>query len=242
MKIERNNIYLGDCYELIKDIPDKSIDLIITDPPYLIENMYGGGVMKERNDTGYAKEIVEENLDGGIDFKILDEWCRVMKKINIYIWCNKGQVIDYLNYFVKEKNTNFEIILWHKDNVPPFCGTHYLVDKEYCLYFWEQGAPVSIPYNRGKTIYKTKTNVLDKKLYNHPTIKDLNIITNLILNSSKEGDIVLDTFLGSGTTCVSAKRNNRKYIGFEINEKFYKIAKDRLDGFDQNGQGNLFDL
>ena len=80
----------------------------------------------------------------------------------------------------------------------------------------------------------------DKDKYNHPTIKPLNIIENLIINSSQPNDIVLDTFVGSGTTCVASKNLGRKYIGIELNDKFYDIANKRLNGMDANGQTSIF--
>ncbi len=72
-------------------------------------------------------------------------------------------------------------------------------------------------------------NQKDKKLYGHPTIKPLEIVQNLILNSSKENDIVLDPFLGSGTTAIACVKTNRRYIGFEVNESYFNISCDRLD-------------
>lgn len=243
--METNKIYLGNAYEMIKDIPDKSIDLIITDPPYQIEGISNNGKLhglfaKDGHKATYEKDIHE--ISHGIDFSILDEFIRVMKKINIYIWCNKEQIYDYLTYFVKERKCNWEMIIWAKDNPPPFTCGHYLKDKEYCLFFWEKGVKVSPTWETGKTAYITKTNVLDKHEYGHPTIKPLDLILNLIKNSTGGGAIILDPFVGSGTTCVAAKRLGRQYIGFEINEKYYKIACDRLNGLNQKGEMNLFDI
>lgn len=230
-----DNIYNVNCYEAIKEIPDKSIDLIITDPPYLIEGIHGSGIMRDRNGKqwNYATQIQNNKLDKGIDFSILDEFIRVQKYINIYIYSSRKQLLDYMNYYVNEKKCNFEIIVWGKENPIAFCGTHYLCDKEYCLYFWEQGAKVHIPFERAKTIYLSNTNIYDKKLYKHPTIKPLDQTVNFVLNSSDENDIVLDCFAGSGTTLVACKQLNRHYIGFEINKEYYEIAKDRLNGISQ---------
>ena len=243
--VEPNNIYLGDAYELIKQLKDKSVDLIVTDPPYAIEGIHGSGILKSRpaNQQTY-NEISDSDLDKGIDLKILDDLVRVMKKINIYIWCNKTQIYDYMTYFVKERNCSFEILIWAKENPIPFCGTHYLCDKEYCLYFWEQGAPVSIPYDRARTYFISKTNQDDKKDYGHPTIKPIELIETLIKNSTGGGSnlVVLDPFVGSGTTCLAAKRLGHQWIGFEINEKYFKIAVDRLQGINQKGELNLFDI
>ena len=185
----KNEIILGDAYKLIKDVPDKSVDLIVTDPPYLIEGWHTGtGMLKERN-MSYTKELMEqeETILKGIDKSILDEFVRVMKKINCYIWCNKEQIYDYLTYFVKERNCNFEIIIWAKSNPAPFLNGHYLKDKEYCLYFWEQGVKLKPEYDKGRTFYYTAINQEDKKNFGHPTIKPKEIIKNLILNSSGGG-------------------------------------------------------
>lgn len=166
-----------------------------------------------------------------------------MKKINIYIWCNKEQIYDYLTYFVKERKCNWEMIIWAKDNPPPFLNGHYLKDKEYCLYFWEKGVKVKPTFETGKTVYLTKTNVIDKAKFKHPTIKEISIIENLIKNSTGVGDaIILDPFVGSETTCLAAKHLGLNYLGFEINETYCKIAKDRLQGINQKGELNLFDI
>lgn len=224
-----NTIKLGDAYELIKQVPDKSVDLIVTDPPYQF-NGYGGGsgLLKDREHT-HCEEIKESGIENGFDLKILEEFVRVMKKINIYLWCNKEQIYDYLTFFVKERGCNWEMIVWTKNDPAPFCGVHYLKDKEYCLYFWETGVKLNIPYERGKTFFVTNVNKADKDKYNHPTIKPEEIIENLIRNSCGVG-LVFDPFSGSGTTCAVAKRLGLDYIGFEINPKWHAVSIDRLEG------------
>ena len=131
--MELNKIYLGDAYKLIKEIPDKSIDLIVTDPPYEIKGLQEKphGILARKGKSNHEKEIFENGLGQGIDLSILNDFVRVMKKINIYIWCNKEQLYDYLTYFVKERKCNWEMIIWAKDNPPPFVCGHYLKDKEY---------------------------------------------------------------------------------------------------------------
>lgn len=243
MKFEEmiNTIQLGDCYEIIKDIPDKSIDLIITDPPY--EWQRGGkntGLFRKGVSSRlFMNQIEDKKIDKGINYDILDEFIRVLKKINIYIWCNKDQFYKYMEYFVGKKNCNFEIIVWHKTNVTPLCSNKYLPDKEYCLFFREKGVPIIGTYDTKKTVYTTSLNREDKEKYNHPTIKPLHIINNLIENSSNKDDIILDCFCGSGTTCVGAKQLGRKFIGIEIDSEYHKIANNRLNGILANGQMSL---
>lgn len=89
--------------------------------------------------------------------------------------------------------------------------------------------------------YISALNKSDKDDYLHPTIKPLDFVEKHILHSTKEGDIVLDCFIGSGTTALACKHTNRQYIGFEINPEYYKIACDRLAGINQKGEMNLFD-
>ena len=231
--LERNSIYLGDSYELIKEIPDKSIDLIVIDPPYQIDGKPKSKEAIENTKNEITKginklnqELMNNHICDGIKEEIFEEFMRVMKVPNIYIWCNRKQIPMYLNYFVNKLHLNFEILVWNKPNVMPLYNHQYLNDVEYCLYF--RGANVCNP--------KNPTNKIDKFAFHHPTCKPVNIIEKLIKNSSKENDLVLDCFLGSGTTAVACKNLNRDYIGIEINPKWYKIALDRLDGCDANGQ------
>ena len=218
-------IECGDCLHLLKQLPNKSIDLVVTDPPYVIENKGGGLYTQEEKQ--YAKQL--EGIKNGFSTEVLDELCRVMKKINIYLWCSQKQLFPLIRYFVECEKCNFNLITWHKTNPVPACGNKYLTDTEYCLFFREKGVKIYGEYSTKFTYYVTPLNQKDKKLYNHPTIKPLDIIQNLVVNSSMEGDLVLDPFLGSGTTSVACVNTNRHYIGFELDPQYYNIACKRLD-------------
>lgn len=223
--MEYDYIECGDCLELMKGIPDKSIDLVVTDPPYVIDNKGGGLYTQE--DKQYVKQL--ESIKDGFSTEVLDELCRVMKKINIYLWCSQKQLFPLIEYFVEGKKCNFNLITWHKTNPVPACGNKYLTDTEYCLFFREKGVKIYGEFSTKFTYYVTPLNQKDKKIYNHPTIKPLDIIQNLVVNSSLEGDIVLDPFLGSGTTAIACVNTNRHYIGFELDPQYYDIACKRLD-------------
>jgi len=115
-------------------------------------------------------------------------------------------------------------------------------DTEYCLIF-RKGKSMNRKtenYIDRKTWWIEPININDKNLYNHPTIKPLELVKRLVNNHSEENDIVADFFLGSGTTCVAAKELNRQYIGFEIDKQYYDIAKNRLNGINANGQQSIF--
>ena len=235
--METNKIYLGDCYELIKQIPDKSVDLIVTDPPYLIENTKAGGHSNlAKSIQGMNDELANGILTQGINEEILDEFMRVMKVPNIYIWCNHKQIPMYLDYFVNKHKCSFDIIIWVKTNAMPLFNNKYLTDKEYCLYFRKGAYCNPQSYEEAKTVYFQPINISDKQLFEHTTIKPISIISTLIKNSSKENDIVLDCFIGSGTTAVACKELNRQYIGMEISPKWHEIAVNRLKGETADGQ------
>ena len=129
--MEYDYIECGDCLELMKGIPDKSIDLIVTDPPYKIDTS-GAGLYKQE-DKQYIKEL--NFMKDGFSEEVLDELCRVMKKINIYFFCSQKQIIFLIDYFVKKKKCNWNLLTWHKTNPIPACGNKYLTDTEFILFF-----------------------------------------------------------------------------------------------------------
>lgn len=187
--------------------------------------------------------LTDQDITKGIDWKILDEFVRISKHIYAYIWCSKEQIPYLLNYFVVEKECRFNILTWNKTNSVPTTNNSWLPDIEYCLVFKEKGAP---KYNDGYELkskwFVSSCNKFDKDQYKHPTIKPIQLVERHLKHSCKKGDVVLDPFVGSGTTCLAAKHLGLNYIGFEINEKYYKIAVDRLQGINQRGEMNLFDI
>lgn len=222
-------LFNGDCLELFKQIPDKSIDLIVTDPPYQIDNTKAGGNSAlAKSIQGMNDELAGANICNGFNKAILTEMTRVMKNINCYIWCNHKQIPMYLDYFVKGLGCAFDILVWVKSNATPLFNNKYLTDKEYCLYFRRGGYCNPKDYEAAKTAYFQPINTKDKKIYNHPTIKPINIIQNLVANSSREGDVVLDCFMGSGTTGVACVKLNRDFIGMELNPEYYRMAEARI--------------
>lgn len=169
-----------------------------------------------------------KHLTNGIKNNVLDELVRIMKKVNIYIWCNKTQLRQYIDFF-EDLGATTDLLTWHKTNPIPTCNNKYLSDTEYLLYFRKDGVPMYGTFETKRKWYATPLNVEDKKYYMHPTIKPIDIIKNLIINSSKEGDTVLDCYMGSGTTGVACKLLNRDFIGCEIDKTYYDIAKKRID-------------
>lgn len=230
MSLELDKIYNEDCLEGMKRIPDKSIDLIVTDPPYEFvgnNEKYGGRGAFGSVGRKYHSDLENAGIIGGFDRDaIMNECKRVMKKLNIYIWCSKEQIKWYLNFF---SEYNMELLTWHKLNPIPTCCNKYLSDTEYLLFFREKGVKVFGDFNTKKKYWLQEINVGDKHKWGHPTIKPLNIIRNLIVNSSLIGESVLDPFIGSGTTAIACIKEDRHFIGFEINKDYYESACKRIE-------------
>ena len=212
-----------DCNKGLELVPDKSVDLIIMDPPYEMDTC-GGGAFGSFNKL-YHGEL--NPISNGISNDTLDVLVKKMKAVNIYVWCNKNQLRQYFDYF-GDRGCNIDLLTWHKTNPVPACGNKYLSDTEYLVFARAPGVKLYGTYESKKKWYVSPLNTNDKEQWQHPTVKPLNIIKNLILNSSLEGDVVMDPFMGSGTTAVAAIQMNRHYLGFEINETFYKIANERI--------------
>ena len=236
-RFETDHIYCEDSYMAIKDIPDKSIDCIYTDIPYLYVN--GGQGHSEMCVRTARKKEELKDISKGIDYTILDDFVRIMKKINIYIWCSKMQLLDIMNYFNNLK-CNIDLLVWCKDNPTPQTNNVWLPDLEYCIYARENGVKLNDGYELKSKWYASPINKKDKDKFEHPTIKPLALVKRHILHTTQPNDIVADFFMGSGTTCVASKDIGRHYIGFEIEPKWFKIAQDRLNCTTANGQMSLF--
>lgn len=236
-----NKIIHGDCYKLIKNIPDKSIDCIYIDIPYL----YSSGYHKHQNkcNIGISDEFVGQLNDiiSGIDYSIYDEIIRISKIGNIFIWLSKDQLKYTLNYFT-DRGFSFEILVWNKTNPQPLANNSWLSDTEYCLYFRKKGVILNSAFDLKSKYYVSSLNQYDRKHFNHPTIKPLGLVERHLKHATQENDIVLDCFCGSGTTCVACKNINRRYIGIEINKEYYEIAVKRINNEDANGQISLFTI
>ena len=138
---------------------------------------------------------------------------------------------------------SLQVLIWHKTNAKRMNKRQYISDLEYCLKITEgqQGNDINEYLSK---LYQSGMNNKENALYHHQTCKPEVLVKKHILFSSNENDLILDTFSGSGTTCACAKALNRHYLGFEINEEYYKSSLDRLNGVVRDGkseQTTLFD-
>ena len=228
--MDTNVIYNEDCLEGMKRIPDNSIDLVVTDPPYRFENK-GGGFYAKNNSTKrkYLDSLRQNNCTEFNPEPMLKILKNKLKKFYGYFFCNKSLINDYLNYAIKN-NYKYDLLVMAKSNPIPAYSNHHLSDLEYIVMIREEGTYFSNHKNIDDYRKWYKTSCKKRK---HPSQKDIEIIEQYIKVSSQRGDIILDPFIGSGTTAVACLKNNRRFIGFELEEKYYNIALKRIGKLDK---------
>ena len=234
-----SQLYNGDCLEFIKRIPDNSIDCIITDPPYNL-----GQFMHNRN-TNLVKMRANQFAYAGWDnleyieweesmITFLKECSRILKKKgSLIVFMAVIKVADIIKFAQNTKLYYKTTGVWHKTNpMPRNMNIHFINSTESWIYFINKGTSGTFN-NNGKPIHDFLESSVcpssEKKYGKHPTQKPLKILSQLIEYVSNPNDIILDPFMGSGTTCVAAHKLNRKYIGIELNENYFNIAKSRIE-------------
>lgn len=179
----KDKIFCQDCLEGMKAIPDGSVDLVVTDPPYEMHCNGSGAGAFGRSNRDYHGQL--DAITNGIGDEFLEEMLRVCRKPNIYLFCSKGQLLQYLS-FADRHGLSIDLLAWHKTNPVPTCNNKYLSDTEYIV-FMRNGAPLYGTYETKRKFYVTQTNVEDKRMFGHPTCKPEFIVRNFIVNSSVRG-------------------------------------------------------
>lgn len=206
----------GDCLELIKDIPSESIDLILTDPPYCIGTTSNG---KQGNYT-------DNNLIRPFFDILFSEYKRVLKQTAaLYIntdWRTYPFLYPILQKYFDVRN----LIVWDYEWIK--AGAHYRFSHEFIIYCIMPDCKRTFSASE-RDVWRIKPiNFTDKnKLHNAQ--KPIELCEKAILNSTEKGMTVLDTFMGSGTTGVACVKNQRNFIGMEIDEKYFEVAKQRIE-------------
>ena len=217
--------------EYLKNLKDSSVDLVVTDPPYLMQDCGGGGICGKRRQYHkiYSKEL-RQNIRDGFNFKILEEIRRVNNPLNAYFFCNAKLLGKLLEYFKEDK---FDILVYHKKNPIPAFNKKYLSDLEYILFVCNDRNLMQNTFSTSSKLFSIN---IPPKETNHPTEKPISILKTLIQNSSKKGDVVLDCFCGSGSTLKASLELERKFVGCEIKEEYLNMCFNRI----KNIQKNLF--
>ena len=206
--------------DYLKSIESESIDLILTDPPYKITSRgssgNSGGMMK--TELSKKGKIFDDNNISVEDYA--SDFYRILKNnSHCYIMCNHKNLQSFINEFTKVGFKFTKSLIWVKNN--KIMGQYYMNQFEYILFFQKGNKKIN---NCGTSDILFFDNIKDKDSDGnniHDTQKPIKLMEVLINNSSKENDIVLDPFFGSGSTIIACENANRNYIGIEINKKYY---------------------
>lgn len=216
--MELNRIYNDDCVSFMKTLENESVNLTLTDIPY-------GEVNRDSN----GLRILDKDAADVMTFKMQDFLSEIYRitKGTIIIFCGKEQLSEIHKFFSDKQKKNkgtVRQLIWKKTNPSPMNGQHiYLSGIENAVWFKKRGGTFNAHCKNTVFEYPCGRSKL------HPTEKNHDLLKELIMDNSNEGDVVFDPCMGSGSHCKVAKENSRNYIGVELNKKYYEIARGQIE-------------
>lgn len=229
--IKDYKLFNADCFDKLKEIPDKSINLILCDPPYNLANYSTGNMnfswrAEINNDVAEWDEKVLDPAD------LVQEFKRIIKPDgNIFIFTSYNLIGKYHEAFDPEFDT-FQFMVWHKTNpIPNIRKSSFLNSCELIVCLWNKGHTWNFTkQNEMHNFIESPICMGSERLKNpkHPTQKPVKILEHIINIASNENDIVLDMFMGVGSTGAAALNLNRRFIGIELDKEYYNAAVKRL--------------
>ena len=214
--IELNRIYNEDCLEGMKRIPGNTVDLVVTDPPYCIGTTSNG-----QKGSWTDNNLIKPFFDAY--FRELKRVCK--EKSELYIdtdWRTYPFLYPIMQKYFNIKNLIVLDYEWIK------AGSHYRFSHEFIIYAIQGDVKRRFSASE-RDVWRIKPINFTSKEKLHNAQKPLDLVQKMIVNSSNEGDVILDTFMGSGTTAIACINTNRNYIGFEIDENYYQTALRRIE-------------
>lgn len=230
-------IFNEDCHNLLKRIPNKSIDLILTDPPYNI-NKYSTGNIHRKDKSIVNNDIAEWDKIPINPSEYLNDFKRILKPHgNIIIFSGYNQIGDWHSIFNDEFDT-FQIFVWHKTNpTPKIYKSGFLNSCEFIIFLWNKNHTWNFTSQKEMhNFFECPICHYPERLNNpfHPTQKPIKLLNHLIKISSNPNDIIFDPFMGVGSTGVSSLLLNRKFIGSELDYIYCLASQIRLDNIINN--------
>jgi len=222
---------LGDSQQLIKELDDKSVDLILTDPPYNLSGYSTGNIELSWHKTiNNDLAVWDKNSFEPKDW--LSEFKRILKPTgNIFAFTSYNLMGKWHEAFDPEFDT-FQYVVWHKTNpVPKIFRAGFLNSCELVVCTWDKGHTWNFARQKDMHNFIESPICMGKeRLKNpfHPTQKPVKVLEHIIRIATNEGDTVFDPFMGVGSTGVAALNLNRKFIGFELEPEYFNAAEQRL--------------
>ena len=231
--MELNKIYNEDCLEGMKRIPDGSVDLIVTDPPYLMNYKTG----RRKDKTHRFNDVILNDNNEQLIVDYIKECYRILSDDTaMYLFCSSNKV----DFFKRELEKVFSIknmIIWVKNNHTAG-DLESAFGRKYEIVFLVNKGQRKFNGERLTDIWEFPKVSTDGQL--HQNQKPIELIKRCIDKHSNVGDVVFDGFMGSGTTAAAALDTNRNYIGFELDEYYFNVAEKRLKN--HTTQTDIFDL
>lgn len=212
-------IYHGDCREILPTL--ERVDLVLTDPPYIHKHTDGGGFAAKAN---FYKM---RQLDGLSAF-VPELYIPLISKIApSQVYFHSRDLVEWYASYAKSNGFSYDLHFWHKENAVPFCKNTFKSDVEYIAILYSAGRHFvnGLGQERYSKVYRSPIFNTNKV---HPTEKPIELMCKYITILTSIDYVILDPFMGSGTTLRAAKDLNRKAVGIEINEQYCEIAASRM--------------
>lgn len=232
MDNSRYTVRLGDSQVLIKELPDQSVDLILTDPPYNLSG-YSTGNMSFSWRKTINNDLADWDLNSFEPATWLPEFKRILKPTgNIFAFTSYNLLGKWHQVFDPEFDT-FQYMVWHKTNpAPKIRRAGFLNSCELIICCWNKSHTWNFSNQKDMhNFIQTPICMGKERLKNpvHPTQKPVKVLEHVIKLATNPGDVVFDPFMGVGSTGVAALNLERQFIGFELEQKYYEPAINRLD-------------
>ena len=225
----RYKLFNSDCNIELDNLINKKLkfDFILIDPPYELENHGGTRKAMAKRMAKVRDEI--DFISNGFDYDtIFNKLIELQNVVNMCIFCSNKQISKIMSWF-ENKGYSVTLLVWKKTNPSPLCNLKHISDLEFIVYVRGKGAYWNSDENL-EIKYKLKQHsIINGKNKFHPTEKPVNLLKELIRLHTKENNVILDCFMGSGSTGVACKELNRDFIGIELNKEYFEIAKKRME-------------
>ncbi len=225
------DLRFGDCFKLLDDIPDKSIDLILTDPPYNIAK-YSTGNIDLPGRSALNNDLADWDKKEIEPQELLANFKRIIKpKGNIFIFTTYNQIGKWHEVFDPEFDT-FQFMVWHKTNpAPKIYKNGFLNSCELIVCMWNKGHQWNFSNQKEMhNFIQTSICMQPERLKNpkHPAQKPVKLLEHIIKIASNENDVVLDPFMGVGSTGIASFNLKRNFIGIELDKEYFDATNKRF--------------
>ena len=235
MTLELNKIHNMDCLEGLREIKNDSINLIVTSPPY--NKSFYDKHTPSKHDVWKQRNIKYESYNDNMLPEEYNEWQRQLLKEMVRVLTPDGSIFYNHKAFSVKHKLNFplfvfefnvrQVLIWDRKSTPQLAPIRFLPTTEYI--FWITKTNTQPKFNNKNLIFSKEVwELTARPMPDHPAPFPLEIPTNCIIATTEETDIVLDPFMGSGTTAIACCDTNRNYIGFEISTEYCEIANKRM--------------